>query len=80
MAGMKVKHHPPALHGEIIELEPELGHGWLEADDGRKVYFQPDSLIWLAWDRLQTGTSLRFREISGEKRPYVAAVTVAERA
>lgn len=80
MAGVEVKQHPPILHGEIVELEPELGHGWLRADDGRRVYFQRDSLTSQDWDRLQTGMRLRFREMSGEKGPYAAAVTIAERA
>ncbi|PWJ20575.1 HPF/RaiA family ribosome-associated protein [Jannaschia seohaensis] len=80
MAGIEVKHHPPVLHGAIVELEPELGHGWLEADDGRRVYFQRDGLTSQDWDRLQTGTRLRFREMIGEKGPYATGVTIAERA
>lgn len=35
MGGIEVKHHPPVLHGEIAELEPELGYGWVQANDGR---------------------------------------------
>lgn len=78
MAGVEVKHHPPVLHGEIVEIEPELGYGWILADDGQRVYFQRDGLTSDDWDRLETGTRLRFREEEGEKGPYAAAVTVAD--
>lgn len=78
MDGIEVKHHPPVLHGEIAELEPELGYGWLQADDGRKVYFQRDSLASDVWGRLDKGTRLRFREMQGDKGAYAASVTIAD--
>lgn len=78
MGGVEVKHHPPLLHGQITEFEPELGHGWLRADDGRMVYFQRDSLTSDDWDRLKTGVRLRFREMEGEKGPYATGVTLSE--
>ena len=78
MGGIEVKHHPAVLHGEIVELESELGHGWVRGDDGRLVYFQRDSLTSNNWDRLKTGTRLRFREMQGDKGPYATAVTLAD--
>jgi cold shock CspA family protein/ribosome-associated translation inhibitor RaiA len=78
MDGVEVKHHPPVLHGEIDELEPELGYGWVRADDGRRVYFQRDSLTSDDWERLDKGTRLRFREMEGEKGAYAASVTIAD--
>jgi ribosome-associated translation inhibitor RaiA/cold shock CspA family protein len=78
MAGIEVKHHPPILHGVIEELEPELGHGWLRADDGRSVYFQRDSLTSDIWDRLAKGTRLRFRETEGDKGPFAVSVSLGE--
>jgi ribosomal subunit interface protein len=78
MGGIEVKHHPPVLHGEIVELEPELGYGWIQADDGRKVYFQRDSLTSDVWERLDAGTRLRFRELQGDKGAYAASVTIAD--
>jgi ribosomal subunit interface protein len=79
MAGIEVKHHPPVLHGLIEEFEPELGHGWLRADDGRRVYFQRDSLTSDDWDRLSKGSRLRFRETEGDKGPFAVSVSLAER-
>ena len=78
MAGIEVKHHPPVLHGVIEEFEPDLGHGWVRADDGRSVYFQRDSLTSDDWDRLSKGTRLRFREAEGDKGPFAVAVSLAE--
>ncbi|MDG4648449.1 HPF/RaiA family ribosome-associated protein [Roseibacterium sp. SDUM158017] len=77
MGGVEVKHHAPILHGEIAELEPELGYGWVTADDGRRVYFQRDSLTSDQWELLEKGTRIRFREMEGEKGPYATAVTIA---
>lgn len=80
MAVVEVKHYPPILHGELIELEPELDQGWILVDDVRRICFRRDSLTSQEWDRLATGTRLRFREMDGEQGPYAAAVTIAERA
>lgn len=78
MQAVEVKQHPPILHGEISVLEPELGWGYIEADDGREVYFQRDSLTTDVWDQLAKGTRLRFREFQGEKGAFAAAVTMVK--
>lgn len=78
MDGQEVKHHPAILHGEIIELEPELGYGFLRADDGQEVYFQKDGLVAGAWDDLSLGHMLRFRSQDGEKGPFAVDVAPAQ--
>ena len=78
MGGVEVKQHPPVLHGEITLIEPELGYGYLRADDGREVYFQRDGFTSDVWDQLQKGARLRFREFEGEKGPYAVSVTLAD--
>ena len=77
--GLEVKPHPPVLHGEITRLEPELGYGYVEADDGHEVYFQRQDLTADRWDRLHLGSRLRFREMQGDKGPYAASVTLLEK-
>ncbi len=77
MGGQQIKHHPDILHGEIVELEPELGYGFVRADDGREVYFQKDGLLTGAWDDLEIGTRLRFRELDGEKGPFAVDVALS---
>jgi ribosome-associated translation inhibitor RaiA/cold shock CspA family protein len=76
--GVEVKRHAPLLHGEITLIEPELGYGYLRADDGREVYFQRDGLTQDVWDTLAKGMRLRFREFEGDKGPFAANVTLAE--
>lgn len=78
MGGIEVKHHPPVLHGEVSQLEPDLGYGYIRADDGREVYFQRDGLTGDDWDAVDTGTRVRFREMEGEKGPFAASVTIAD--
>ena len=76
VGGQEVKHHPPEIHGEIVELEGALGWGHLRADDGREVYFQRDSLVKGEWDALTLGDRLRFRERDGEKGAYATDIAV----
>ena len=75
MGRVEVKHHSPVQHGEITLIEPELGYGYLSADDGREVYFQRDSLTSDIWGELETGDRLRFREMEGEKGVYAVGVS-----
>jgi cold shock CspA family protein/ribosome-associated translation inhibitor RaiA len=74
MGGVEVKHHPPYVQGEVVQIEPELGWGTLRTEDGREVYFQRDALTGADWDALAPGIRLRFREMEGEKGAYAAAV------
>jgi cold shock CspA family protein/ribosome-associated translation inhibitor RaiA len=77
MGALEVKHHPAILHGEVVEIEPELGYGFVRADDGREVYFQKDSLVTGDWGTLHAGSRLRFREMDGEKGPFAVDVAPA---
>ncbi len=78
MEGKHVKHHPAILHGEITEFEPELGWGYLRADDGSEVFFERDSLETGDWDKLERGMRLRFREREGEQGPFAVSVSPAD--
>jgi ribosome-associated translation inhibitor RaiA len=78
MGAVEVKHHPPVVHGEVSELERELGWGMIRAADGRSVYFQKDSLETGSWDAVAVGRRLRFREVEGEKGPYAIHVVVID--
>lgn len=75
MDGKEVKHHAPVLHGELVELEAELGYGFLRADDGREIYVQRDALGDADWAGLRRGDRLRFRTAEGEKGPFAVDVT-----
>lgn len=77
LGALEVKHHAPILHGEIIEIEPALGYGFVRADDGREVYFQKDGLVSGDWAGLANGARLRFREQDGEKGPFAVDIAPA---
>lgn len=76
-AGQEVKHHPAILHGEIVEIEPELGYGFVRADNGQEVFFQRDGLVTGTWEDLSLGARLRFRERAGEKGLFAVDVAPA---
>ena len=80
MGGQEVKHHGDLLHGVVVELEPELGWGYLRGDDGREVYFQKEALPADDWSRLAKGARLRFREMEGDKGPYAVNLALVEAA
>ena len=68
----------PVLHGTVWRVEPDLGWGWIRADDGRDVHFRKDALGPGHWDRLAEGARLRFRAIEGEEGPRAVAVALAD--
>jgi ribosomal subunit interface protein len=70
----RVKAHRPPPHGRVVELYPEQGYGRIETPDGRLVYFHRNSVADGDFDRLQTGTEVRFSEEAGERGPQAAAV------
>ena len=78
LGAVETKHHAPILHGKITLIEPELGYGYVKADDGREVYFQRDSFTKEVWEQLETGKRLRFREQVGEKGPFATGASLAE--
>ena len=78
MSAVETKRHAPVLHGRVSLIEPELGYGYVNADDGREVYFQRDSFASDVWDQLEKGTRLRFREQDGEKGPFAVGASLAE--
>lgn len=71
----KVKTHEAGpAQGRIVELHPERNFGWIEAADGRLVYFHRNSLIENDIDRLAIGSAVRFDEEMGEEGPQATTV------
>jgi cold shock CspA family protein len=62
--------------GRIAELFPESGYGYIEAEDGHRVYFQASSVLKGAFARLRVGRAVSFVEESGEKGPQASTVKV----
>jgi cold shock CspA family protein/ribosome-associated translation inhibitor RaiA len=70
------KTHEVAPHGRVVRVLAAEGYGFLETSDGRTVYFNRNSVVDDAFDRLEPGMEVRFTEEEGDKGPQATAVTV----
>lgn len=62
-----------AQHGRITFLDVEKEWGWLEPDDGRRIYFHRNSVLGGVND-LQVGDEVRFTEEEGNEGPQASTV------
>ena len=60
--------------GRVVQLFPTEKYGYLEAEDGREVYFQKNSVLKNAFDRLTVGSVVSFVEEPGDKGPQASTV------
>lgn len=70
-----VKTHVEPMHGRVIRLAPDESFGFLEAADGREIYFHRNSVFGVSFDELPVGAEVRFSEEEGEKGPQATTVT-----
>jgi cold shock CspA family protein len=68
------KRHEAAAEGRVARLFPERGFGFLTTADGREIYFHRNSVVDGSFDRLVSGTPVRFVEELGEKGPQASTV------
>jgi cold shock CspA family protein len=64
---------PP--QGRVVRLFPEDGFGFLEAPDGREVYFHRNSVLE-GFDSLEVGSEVRFAEEQGIEGPQASTVSL----
>jgi len=62
-----------AQHGRITFLDVEKEWGWLEPDDGRRIYFHRNSVLG-GVDGLAVGDEVRFTEEDGVEGPQASTV------
>jgi cold shock CspA family protein/ribosome-associated translation inhibitor RaiA len=74
-----VKLDRAAPRGVVTRLLPWEGYGFITDDRGREVYFQRQSVLGSAFDRLEEGMDVRFAEAQGRKGPQATAVAVTRR-
>lgn len=67
----KSREGPP--HAVIARLFSD--YGFLEAADGREIFFHRNSVLNNGFDRIEIGTEVRFAEEQGEKGPQASTVT-----
>lgn len=71
-----VKKHEGQPRARVSKLFPDEGYGFLEAPDGREIYFNEHSVLHPGFDRLAIGQEVRFVEEQGEKGPQASTVTI----
>ncbi len=63
---------PP--HAVVTKLFEEEGYGFLEAADGREIYFHENSVVNDHFDELELGEEVRFEASEGNKGPQASTV------
>ncbi len=66
----------PIPHGQITELFPQDDYGMITSADGRKIYFDRNSLLNADFDKLRAGTSVHYVEEAADKGPQACSVRV----
>lgn len=64
-----------ASHGRVTFLDVEKAWGWLEPDDGRRIYFHRNSVRG-GMDNVNVGDEVRFTEEMGNEGPQASTVEV----
>lgn len=62
-----------AEHGRVTFLDVEKEWGWIEPDDGRRIYFHRNSVLG-GIDQLAVGDEVRFTEEDGNEGPQASTV------
>lgn len=70
-----VKTHEVAGHGQVVELWPTEGYGFIKSGEDR-IYFNRASVLDEVFDDLTIGTAVTFAEERGEKGPQGSTVRV----
>jgi cold shock CspA family protein/ribosome-associated translation inhibitor RaiA len=73
----RVKVDVRPARGRVTKLFPREDYGFLEASDGREIYFHRNSVLD-DFDRLSPGAHVRFAEEAGEKGPQASTVAAEE--
>ena len=57
------------MNGKIKKLIRGRGYGFIEAEDGREIFFHQTALVDLEYDSLEEGQHVQFDVVEGEKGP-----------
>jgi cold shock CspA family protein len=71
-----VKQHDGPPTATVARLDPSGEYGFLEAGDGREIYFHCNSVLDAGFSRLSVGSRVSFSEVAGEKGPQASTVRV----
>lgn len=68
-----VKFREEPQHGRVTFIDVEREWGWLEPEDGRRIYFHRNSVLG-GPDQLHLGDEVRFTEEQGDMGPQASTV------
>lgn len=71
-----VKYHEPPPLATVKTLIAEEGYGFVEASDGREIYFHHNAVIDGAFDDLKVGQRVAIHKEVGEKGPQASTVRI----
>jgi len=71
----KVKHHAGAPSAVVKKIMASEGYGFLEASDGREIYFHRNSVQDADFDDLKPGMRVSFTEEEGKDGPQASRLT-----
>ena len=75
-----VKASSQSPRARVARLHPEEDFGFLEAADGREIYFHRASVLGGGFNQLTVGSEVRFSEEPGEKGPQASSVQLVGQA
>ncbi|MEJ2614634.1 MAG: HPF/RaiA family ribosome-associated protein [Ignavibacteriaceae bacterium] len=76
----KIKTHPAQETVAIVsELYSEDGYGFIKTVNGREIYFHKNSVLHNDFEKLKSGTSVRFFEEQGAKGPQASTVQIVDK-
>jgi cold shock CspA family protein/ribosome-associated translation inhibitor RaiA len=62
-----------SAHGRVTFIDVEKEWGWIEPDDGRRIYFHRNSVLG-GIDQVAVGDEVRFTEEDGNEGPQASTV------
>ena len=75
----QVKHGESQATGKVTSVDASREFGFLEAADGREIYFHKNSVLNGGFKRLAVGSQVLFAEDIGEKGPKASTVKLLEK-
>lgn len=77
---VKVHAGEDRAHGRVTYLDVQKEWGWIEPDDGRRIYFHRNSVLDNKIEELAVGDDVRFVEEAGNEGPQASTVELISHA
>lgn len=74
----EVKTHVVPQHGKVARIMSEEGFGFIQASDGRELYFSRENVVHPPFERLEPGAAVQFIEEMAAEGPQAKRVSVGK--